>query len=214
MKNSMKNALRFSLAFGLLSAAPALAQDSCTYTDWAWNVETKSVSGFREISTTRHNLTKAQIHPDLPCSICREDMEEVFIGDLKPVLMCHIVAGAVEDALNLAAEQGFEIETLTGYRVGRTKGPVDGDGLRTEYSHHSFGLAIDINAELNGLYGNCFEFGPDCRLRRGGEWQPGTPGTITKTSPAYDALQPLGFKWGGELYGRQKDFMHFSLSGD
>jgi len=128
----------------LLICETALAGETCTYTDWAWHV------------------------PSGQCSICIEDMTEVNVPGQQPVLMCHVIAPAVEAALIAAQDSGFEIESLTGYRVGRTKGSLDEDGRRTEYSHHSFGLAIDINADKNGLYDRCIEFGPACRLRRGG----------------------------------------------
>jgi len=84
---------------------------------------------------------------------------------------------------------------------------------RTQYSYHSFGVAIDINAEQNGLYGNCVTFSDACQLRRGGPWRPGRPGTITLGDPIYDGLTDIGLRWGGEIAGRQKDFMHFSLTG-
>ena len=43
---------------------------------------------------------------------------------------------------------------------------------------------------------------------------PEQPGAITLESVVYEAFRNIGWKWGGELAGRQKDFMHFSLSGD
>lgn len=212
MKNSMRSAFGLSLLFG--SFVFANASEPCTYSDWAWDVNAQQAVDFQTVTTTKDQLSDQQRHPELPCSICREDMREVIIADLEPVLMCRVIAGAVEKALLQAAEEGFPINSLTGYRVGRTKGAIDPQGRRTEYSHHSFGLAIDINAEANGLYGNCIAFGAACRLRRGGRWNPANPASITPDSYIYGALRGVGLQWGGELYGRQKDFMHFSLSGD
>ena len=120
----------------------------------------------------------------------------------------------MKDAFRQSINEGFRFYSLTGYRVGRTKGPVDENGLRTEYSNHAFGLAIDVNAEANGLYSNCVTFGPACELMRGGEWRPDNPASITRDSPIYRAMQAIGFRWGGDLDGRQKDFMHFSITGD
>ena len=97
--------------------------------------------------------------------------------------------------------------------MGRTRGKPDAKGLRTHFSNHSFGTAIDLNAGLNGMYSNCEEFGEACRLIRGGLWLPHIPGTLTADSIAVRALQAIGWKLGGQIAGRQKDFMHFSPSG-
>lgn len=94
-----------------------------------------------------------------------------------------------------------------------TKGDVDALGHRTRFSNHSFGIAIDINEQQNGLYDRCIRFGPACRLRRGGVWNPDQAGSLTRDSPVVKALGQIGLKWGGAIEGRQKDFMHFSPSG-
>ena len=86
-------------------------------------------------------------------------------------------------------------------------------------------MAIDINREFNGLYNNCNVWDPNkCTLGHGGsenkQRTQSVPGTITKESPAYQQLTSIGWKWGGD-WGtigpdddrKQKDFMHFSLSG-
>ena len=197
----------------MLTPFTASASDSCTFSDWAWNSAAGRAENFREVQMARADLSPEQRHRVLPCSICREDQLRISVGE-HSTLICKAIAGDVEDALRRAEEMGFTINSLTGYRVGRTKGPLDIRGLRTQYSHHSFGLAIDINAEQNGLYDRCVEFGPHCRLRRGGPWVPGEEGTITPQTPLYQEMRRAGLKWGGELKGRQKDFMHFSLDGD
>ncbi len=63
------------------------------------------------------------------------------------------------------------------------------------------------------MYDNCVQLGPECRLLRGGEWRPGMPGTLEKDGEIVNMLKSAGFRWGGEIAGRQKDFMHFSLTG-
>lgn len=197
----------------LLSPSTALASDVCTFNDWAWNSAAGRAENFRDVSMPRDDLSTEQRHSTLPCTVCREDQVRISAGE-QSALICKAIAGEVEDALRRAEEAGFTINTLTGYRVGRTKGPLDANGLRTQYSHHSFGLAIDINAAQNGLYDRCVEFGRHCRLRRGGRWEPSADGTISPQTPLYQAMRRAGLKWGGELKGRQKDFMHFSLEGD
>jgi len=127
--------------------------------------------------------------------------------------MCDRLANSVEDALNAMLVQGETIISVTGYRVGLTRGPLDTDGNRTEYSNHSFGIALDINAEFNGLYGNCIEFSAGCYLRKGGRWQPDRKGGLRANSLTVKVLKQIGFKWGGKIAGQQKDFMHFSPSG-
>lgn len=213
MTSFIKNACALSL-LALFCYSSASASEPCTYSDWRWDAAAGKAVDFKTVTTTKDQLGDEQIHPELPCSICREDMVPVQVGELEPVLMCRVVAGAVEDAISRAMDQGFPINSLTGYRVGRTKGPVDRQGRRTQYSHHSFGLAIDINADDNGLYDRCIQFSPACRLRRGGSWNPANPAAVTPNTPLYKSMKSMGFKWGGDLRGRQKDFMHFSLSGD
>lgn len=206
-----KCALLF-FALTLTFTSPALAS-TCSYTDWEWHSESGQAVNIREVVTQRSKLSPEQSHPSLPCSICREDQVSIKVGDIS-TSVCHVIAQDVQEALLQAQDGGFEFNTLIGYRVGKSKGPLNAQGLRNQYSNHSFGLAIDINPERNGLYDRCIKFSHTCRLRRGGPWQPGTEGTITRESTIYDALTRVGLKWGGELQGRQKDFMHFSLNGD
>jgi hypothetical protein len=98
--------------------------------------------------------------------------------------------------------------------VGLTRGPIDPDGNRTRFSNHSFGVAIDINPKHNGLYTNCFQFGPQCKRIRGGHWRPHQdPFSLKPDGNVVKALQRIGLKWGGRIQGRQKDFMHFSITG-
>ena len=127
--------------------------------------------------------------------------------------MCRHVAGKLDHSLRKLKEQHQPISTVIGYRVGMTKGIPDDQGNRTEFSYHSFGIAVDINPEKNGLYDNCIRYGPNCRLIKGGAWDPDQTGSLTKNHPVVLELQSIGFKWGGEIQGRQKDFMHFSPTG-
>ena len=94
-----------------------------------------------------------------------------------------------------------------------TRGKVDAESNRTQFSNHSFGIALDINDEQNGLYGQCFSFGPQCKLRKGGPWRPDQFASLVEDGDIVQSMKALGFKWGGEIQGRQKDFMHFSPTG-
>jgi len=150
----------------------------------------------------------------LVLSAAREDQSKITLSNGVSVEVCHILAHNIEMALEETLQSGFEIQSLKGYRVGRTRGALDERGLRTEYSNHSFGIAVDINAEANGLYGECYEWGPHCRLRIGGEWHPRNPLSIVEGNAPHRHFTDIGMLWGGSLEGRQKDFMHFSLTGN
>jgi len=132
---------------------------------------------------------------------------------LSPFRVCKVFAPVVRKTLLNLIQQGEPIYEVVGYHVGRTRGKIDVDGNRTKFSNHSYGIAIDINPQLNGLYDHCVRFGPNCRLIRGGPWRPGQPGTLTSESPIVKAMKAAGFRWGGEIEGNQKDFMHFSITG-
>lgn len=216
MKTSpvLKLAALATLSGWLIYSAPAYANEVCTFDDWAWHSAEGRATSYETVRTHRDQLKTTQYHPTLPCSVCREDQIRLKLSNGHHVTVCKAIAPEIGEALEMAIEAGFQIQTLKGYRVGRTRGALDSRGLRTEYSNHSYGLAIDINSEANGLYDHCAEWGPKCRLRQGGEWDSNNPLSVTRHSSAYEALTSHGFQWGGELSGRQKDYMHFSLTGD
>ncbi|MEO1137061.1 MAG: M15 family metallopeptidase [Pseudomonadota bacterium] len=199
---------------GILGSSEGILPATCTYADWTWNSRERRPVDVREVEKPYSALTDDERDAVTGCSLCREDQVEIALPGLEPFQVCKVVADDLETALRRTIEAGFQVETVTGYRVGRSKGVLDAQGRRTEYSNHSFGLAIDVNADRNGLYDRCTEFSGACRLIRGGEWRPGEPGGITPETPLYEEMTAIGWKWGGELPGRQKDFMHFSPSGD
>lgn len=118
-----------------------------------------------------------------------------------------------ESGQNRLLKQGEPVRNITGYRVGKTRGEADENGIRTQFSNHAFGVAIDMNPESNGLYDNCVVFNESCRLIRGGPWDPEQQESLTQDSNIVYALESLGLNWGGEILGKQKDFMHFSPRG-
>ena len=128
--------------------------------------------------------------------------------------VCRRYAHVVHAALERLIRQGARIDSIIAYRVGRTRGEIDARGNRTGFSNHSFGIAIDINTDHNGLYGDCVRFGEQCRLLRGGPWRPlDDPYSLQPDGLVVTTLKEAGFRWGGEIAGLQKDFMHFSLTG-
>ncbi len=195
-------------------SSDAYSENTCTYSTWVWNTRTKRSEGHRKVAKPYSDLVPVEKDPHSECTVCEEDQGTLTLPGLSPFQICKHYTEVVRQTLEKIQTSGFPIQSVSAYRPGLTKGPVDPRGRRTQFSNHSFGTAIDINSEINGLYTNCYEFNPQCRLLRGGPWRPGRPGTVTQDSIAYRAFREAGWKWGGELVGRQKDFMHFSLSGD
>lgn len=201
----------------LLALAPLLARAdepaTCTYSTYRWSVPLRRAVEQRTVRKPYAELTPAEVDAASGCSVCAEDQVEIAIDGVPTFRLCRRLAPQIEPVLRQLVASGVPLLSVTGYRVGMTRGPVDGNGLRTVFSNHAFGTALDLNAEVNGLYDHCLSFGPDCRLLLGGPWQPDHPGGLSAQSPAVVALREAGLRWGGEIAGKQKDFMHFSPSG-
>lgn len=194
--------------------ASVMASPSCHYRDWQWNVETKRVVNVHQISKAYQAILPEERDANSGCSVCREDQQEVQVQGMPVFLVCHRYASVVQAALNELIAKGIQFKSITGYRVGRTRGELDTLGNRAGFSNHSYGIALDINAAHNGLYDNCINFGPACRLIRGGLWQPGIDRySLKQNGLVVKKLEAIGFQWGGKIQGNQKDFMHFSPTG-
>lgn len=192
----------------------ALATETCSYSSYRWDTTIKKAVDVVTVNKRYEDLLVEEIDARTGCTVCIEDQRWIQVGKLQPVRLCKVIAHEVESILNRVVANGFKITELEGYRVGRTRGDVDLHGKRTEFSNHSFGIAIDVNSSSNGLYENCLQFDQKCVLRRGGDWQPGiNPQSIATQGTLVQQMKGSGFKWGGEIIGRQKDFMHFSVSG-
>ena len=214
-------------ALGIPGEAPPRSE-LCTYRTYQWSVTEKRAVNRRTVTKPRAELTAEEKAPDFEvsgCTVCREDQVEVAVEGMPAILVCYYHADKVRKALEETKDSGtFKVETLTGYRVGQTRGKVV-DGKRTLLSNHSYGTAIDVNARFNGLYGSCNlkKLPPrksgdikGCRRRMGGAWNPAEAPrtTVTPDSAMYRAfVDILGWRWGGEIEGRTKDFMHFSPDG-
>jgi hypothetical protein len=198
---------------GAAALKERIIPSACTYEMQIWNVNQKSSSDTRKVEHSYAELAANEQDAATGCTVCSEDQERISIPPLQPFSICFKLAPRVRSILGDMIRNGAPIHTVVGYHVIKSRGPIDGNGNRTEFSNHSFGTAIDINPELNGLYDTCISVGPECRLIRGGEWKPGTPGTLEQNSDIVTLFKQEGFKWGGEIAGKQKDFMHFSLTG-
>jgi len=137
--------------------------EMCRYQTWEWNTFTKQAENHRQVLKPYHELTDEEIDPHSACTICESDQHWVQIGGVPPFRICKHFSSAVEATLLRVIDSGFPIDSISAYRVGRTKGEVDDQGLRSRFSHHSFGTAIDINSGQNGLYSNCLTFGDNFR---------------------------------------------------
>ncbi len=208
------NLLMVFLSFGYFSQKTYASEPvSCSYETWDWDTIQKKSVNHRKVTKSKSELTTEEIGSVAGCTVCEEDQVEIQIRSLPPFKVCRYFKERVSRAVGNSIDKGFPVVSAVGYRVGKSKGPLNSAGQRTQFSNHSYGTAIDINSEKNGLYDSCVQFSPQCHILRGGEYRQGNPGTITKTSEIYQLMVREGFKWGGEIDGKQKDFMHFSPNG-
>jgi len=200
------------VAAGLLE--PVFAEPStCSYTTYKWNVAQRKAVEYQRVRHPYSQVKNIERDAATGCTVCEQDQVDIDLPGIKPFKMCRQLAGPVAAALNDLLTQGQPIYKVIAYRVGMTRGDIDAAGNRTKFSNHSFGIALDINDEQNGLYDQCSRFGPQCRLIKGGRWLPSQVGSWTENSHVVHRMQRLGFKWGGRIKGKQKDFMHFSPTG-
>ena len=211
MKNSC--ALFIVLYAATVCAEPSVPPQTCTYETYNWNTLQRRPVNIHTVTHPYAELTPEEIDPQTGCTVCLEDQKLVQVGNLKPFLVCHKIAESVQRTLENLLAAGETVLEVTAYRPGRTRNPLDADSNRTGFSNHAYGAAIDINRAMNGLYDNCMEFGPECRQIQGGPWVPGNPGVLYRDAAIVRGMKQAGFKWGGEIAGKQKDFMHFSVSG-
>ncbi len=214
----MKKSIFLCLIFILSAHCIYAAQDrvepvTCSYQVSKWNVELRRSVDVESIRHSYDSLNHEEIDILTGCTVCEEDQVLIDIPPLEPFHICYQYADKVREAFKELVRSNETILSVRGYKVIRSKGPVDAEGNRTRFSNHSYGTAIDVNRKLNGLYDNCIKFGPECRLLHGGRWNPEIPGTLVVGGRIVETLKGIGFKWGGEIKGKQKDFMHFSFSG-
>ena len=204
---------RFWLLLALVFVGAFAHADPCTYDSWDWDKVHKKVVNRKKISKLKSELQPEELGNLPGCSVCQEDQVVVRMARVPVFKICKVLSEKVKRVIQRARDSGFVFASIVGYRVGRTKGELNRNGLRTQFSNHSFGTAIDFNSEENGLYDSCIKWGPKCQLIRGGPYQSEAPRSINRQSILYQGMMSEGFKWGGEINGKQKDFMHFSLSG-
>ena len=197
----------------VLSPLQGLAEKVCTYQTYKWNTQERKAVDYRVVKHAYSDLSRFEIDPSTGCTVCEEDQVEIQVEGLAPFKVCRLLAKKLKPVLVDLVKRKEPIFSVEGYRVGKTRGELDEMGNRIAFSNHSFGIAIDINSAVNGLYENRIQFDQNCRLIKGGEWSQGQMGSLTADSTIVKAMKSIGLQWGGEILGQQKDFMHFSPTG-
>jgi hypothetical protein len=186
---------------------------TCTYEVSVWNVNQKKSMNGKIIQHPYNQLIPDEIDPMTGCTVCREDQEQIQVLPYPAFSVCHKIASRPKKVFEELKRNNAPVFVVIGYHVIKSRGSLDPFGNRTGFSNHSYGTALDINPDQNGLYDRCIQFGPDCRLIRGGDWRGGFSGTLEIDGEIVRQMKKAGFLWGGEIAGNQKDFMHFSLTG-
>lgn len=188
------------------------ADDLCHYTYSIWNTIKKTTVKTITVKKNRSDLNNQEIGP-LGCTICNEDQKKIKLSNGLPLKICHKIAQNVKAALERAIKNGSTIKSIKGYRPSKSRGPLDKNGNRTLFSNHAYGVAVDINEKYNGLYQNCLQWSPKCRLIKGGRYNPKNPLSFTTNHTIVKEMARIDLKWGGHIKGTMKDFMHFSPDG-
>jgi hypothetical protein len=185
----------------------------CTYTTYKWNMHDRKAVGLHKVVKPYSEVTAAETDPQTGCTVCEEDQVMLSFPGIRPFTVCKRLAPQIRKIIAGLLDRHASVRDVVGYRVGLTRGKPDKDGNRNGFSNHSFGVALDVNTMPNGLYDHCLTVSPACRLIKGGRWDPEQALSLTADSVIVRTFKSNGFKWGGEIAGWQKDFMHFSPTG-
>ena len=196
----------------LLSFISLAQAKTCEYNYTVWNTRLNKSEGPFRVIKNYQDLSPRERGVD-GCTVCEADQVKVTLSNGLSFQTCQRFAGQFVSTLNRILSSGRKIESVLSYRPSISTGEVDAQGRRTEFSHHAFGSALDLNENHNGLYINCLEWNPGCRLSKGGVYNPKNPLAIRDKDEFVTHFKQIGFEWGGKIKGKQKDFMHFSLDG-
>lgn len=109
----------------------------------------------------------------------------------------------VQDVFQKAQQGGFRIYQAGGYAFRRMN-----NGGSGKLSHHSYGVAIDINVNENYSHRGSTVYA-------GSFWNPSkSQYSIPKNGVLEKAFAAKGWKWGGNWSGNYQDYMHFSFTGN
>ena len=110
------------------------------------------------------------------------------------------VASDIQNAMQEIINSGFPINSFYCYSW---RGMA---GNRNTTSHHSYGVACDINPTQNYMIRNG-------QVISGSYWRPGEdPYSITPNGVVVTTFAKYGWTWGGN-WSSSKDYMHFSFTG-
>jgi len=193
---------------------PAKPPETCSYTTWDWDTKKNEITNHVRVNKKYAKLTYEEKHSS-GCTICEEDQAVVDVPGAPVFKICRKFAPLIAQAITNAIARGEKIETIVGYRPGRSQGGTNAKGLKTAHGPHSYGAAIDFNSSHNGMYVNCKKgFSKYCTKTMGGIYAPHKdPLSITHDSVLYQAMKDSGWSWGGDWATDLKDFMHFSVDG-
>lgn len=107
----------------------------------------------------------------------------------------------VQDVFKQAQDAGFKIYEAAGFSYRK----MNNGG--TNLSHHSYGVAIDINVNENYSHRGSTVYA-------GSFWNPSkSEYSIPKNGILVKAFKAKGWSWGGNWSGNYQDYMHFSFTG-
>src|SRR4051812_1603807 len=114
------------VALSIFVFAPLKASATpCTYDTWSWNTRTNTSVDKRHVAKDRSQLDSSEKGTVEGCSVCSEDQEMIRIDGLPAFEVCRKFAPGVRRAVEKAQAEGVSIESIVGYRVGKTKGAID-----------------------------------------------------------------------------------------
>ena len=115
-----------------------------------------------------------------------------------------LVAKDVLEVFQAAQDAGFKVYEADAYCFRYMN---NGDAVK-KLSHHSYGIAIDINVEENYSH-------EGSKIYAGDHWEPSTDEySIPSNGILVQAFKAKGWEWGGDWPGNYQDYMHFSFTGN
>lgn len=113
------------------------------------------------------------------------------------------LASDVQKVFQLAQNSGFKVYEASGYSYR-----IMNNGGSGNLSHHSYGVAIDINVNENYSHRGS-------TIYAGSFWNPSiSEYSIPRNGVLVKAFESIGWKWGGNWSGNYQDYMHFSYTGN
>lgn len=113
------------------------------------------------------------------------------------------LAKDVQSVFKQAQDGGFKIYQASAYCFRYMN-----NGTTGKLSHHSYGIAIDINVEENYSHRGSTVYA-------GSFWNPAkSEFSIPRNGVLENAFKAVGWKWGGNWPGNYQDYMHFSYTGN